>query len=175
MQSHLYVQICMSVLIGRKLNRRQRVCVRNFLIYIARKQEIVKQSKPKRCGERDDQREETQKGFAREIHFTFPVLFFIHPREIQDHLKSTHGTFLLRFSQYIARKEISVVDSRIPCLVPSSSSAPFTLAAPSSFHFSTCNNPDVADRVFIPGFPLPSPRWQEDLQVATLGSFTSPR
>lgn len=64
---------------------------------------------------RDNQREETKEGCQRNS-FHFPRMlasFFIHPREIQDHLKSTHGPFLPRSPWYIVRKEISVVDSRI--------------------------------------------------------------
>ena len=100
----------------------------------------------------------------------FPGSFFIHPQEILDRLKSTHGSFLLHSPQYIAKKEISIVDSHIfPPLVQVHRSHSSSLRHP--LFILTCNKHDVADRVFIPSFLLPSPRWQEDRQVATLQKF----
>lgn len=45
-----------------------------------------------------DNWQKTKKGFAGEkfISLSLGTSFFIHPREIQDHLKSTHDPFLLR-------------------------------------------------------------------------------
>lgn len=81
--------------------------------------------------------------------FHFPRMlasFFIHPREIRDHLKSTHGPFLPRPSWYIVRKEISVVDraaSPPPRLTRAHRPRPL---------------PRLSHHPHLPGHPFPSRR-----------------